>query len=225
MNQSHSYSGVLNFLGYKPRGNYIRDIKIRICQDKIDTKVLEFNREQFMKDNVPKFKKLPLNELFKENSNYNRGSVKKRLLKDNLIEDKCKICGIGSEWQGKPLALQLDHKNGINNDNRLHNLRLVCPNCHTQTPNYAGRGKKLKISELNPDWNKGPRLKQRKIEWPDKKLLEKLLWEKPTMYIAKDYGVSDVAVGKWAKKYGLNKPPRGYWAKQVSFSKNKNKSN
>ena len=57
-----------------------------------------------------------------------------------------------------------------------------------------------------------------KIEWPSKEELEKLLWEKPTTYIAKDLGVSDKAVEKHVKKLGLTKPPRGYWAKSQSNS-------
>ena len=50
----------------------------------------------------------------------------------------CAWCGI-SEWQGKPLVLHLDHANGIHNDNRLVNLRLLCPNCHSQTETYSNR--------------------------------------------------------------------------------------
>ncbi len=53
-----------------------------------------------------------------------------------------------------------------------------------------------------------------KIEHPTKKELFKLIWEKPTTHIAKDFGVSDKAIEKWCKKYGIEKPPRGYWAKQ-----------
>ena len=61
------------------------------------------------------------------------------LYKSGWKEYKCEICGI-SEWQGKELSLQLDHINGINNDNRIENLRLLCPNCHSQTETFSGRG-------------------------------------------------------------------------------------
>ena len=52
-----------------------------------------------------------------------------------------------------------------------------------------------------------------KINWPSKEELEKLLWKKPTMKIAEELGVSDVAISKHIKKLGLTKPPRGYWRK------------
>jgi len=53
-----------------------------------------------------------------------------------------------------------------------------------------------------------------KVEHPSKEELEKLVWEKPTLQLAKDFGVSDKAIEKWCKKYGIEKPPRGYWAKK-----------
>lgn len=56
---------------------------------------------------------------------------------------KC-LCGLGETWEGKPLRLQLDHANGDNTDNREENLRLLCPNCHSQTETYYGRNKRLK---------------------------------------------------------------------------------
>jgi len=60
--------------------------------------------------------------------------------------------------------------------------------------------------------------KQRKVTRPTSEELNKLLWEKPTLAIAKDFGVSDKAIEKWSKAYGLTKPPRGYWAKQASLT-------
>jgi transposase-like protein len=67
-----------------------------------------------------------------------RGNIKRRLIRAGLKEDRCEQCGI-SEWQGRPLALALHHVNGDGRDNRLENLQLLCPNCHSQTENFAGR--------------------------------------------------------------------------------------
>lgn len=63
--------------------------------------------------------------------------VKQRLLRQGRAY-VCESCGI-SEWQGQPLTLHLDHINGINNDNRLENLRLLCPNCHQQTATWGNK--------------------------------------------------------------------------------------
>lgn len=84
----------------------------------------------------------PLNEILVRSSPYtNTSNLKKRLLTANLLQYHCSKCGI-SDWQNEPLSLHLDHINGISDDNRIENLRLLCPNCHSQTPTYAGRAKK-----------------------------------------------------------------------------------
>jgi len=87
--------------------------------------------------------KQALEDILVENSTYlNRTALKSRLIKEEILEYKCALCGNIGEWQGQPLSLQLDHINGINNDNRLENLRLLCPNCHSQTKTFSGRNKR-----------------------------------------------------------------------------------
>ena len=81
-------------------------------------------------------------QVFVENSTYPRHRLKERIIREKLIEHRCAECGIGSEWNGKKLVLQLEHKNGKNNDNRLENLAFLCPNCHSQTHTYAARNRK-----------------------------------------------------------------------------------
>lgn len=85
--------------------------------------------------------KIPDERVFIENSPYvnNRIQLKKRCLDNGWLENECSICGIGPVWNDRPLALQLDHINGVNNDHRIENLRILCPNCHTQTETYAGK--------------------------------------------------------------------------------------
>jgi len=73
-------------------------------------------------------------KLFTENSQYRGIHIKRYIIKYNLLEYKCQWCGLTNEWHGRPLSLELDHINGIGNDNRLENLRFLCHNCHSQEP-------------------------------------------------------------------------------------------
>lgn len=70
----------------------------------------------------------------------NRTHVKLRLIRAGLKESRCEECGI-SKWRGRPLSMALHHVNGDGHDNRLENLELLCPNCHSQTDNYGGRNR------------------------------------------------------------------------------------
>lgn len=85
---------------------------------------------------------IPLVEILVEDFTYSRGPLKIRLINEGILENICSECRIGPEWNGKPLVLALDHINGRNRDNRISNLRLLCPNCHSQTDTFAGRNSK-----------------------------------------------------------------------------------
>lgn len=84
------------------------------------------------------------------NSTTPRKIIKRLILKHNLLDHKCRDCGIEAEWNGKPIVLQLEHINGVNDDHRLVNLCFLCPNCHSQTATYAGRNKQ---STAQPERN------------------------------------------------------------------------
>ena len=72
---------------------------------------------------------------------YSTRNLKERLIKEGILTKICSECGITDEWNNKPITLQLDHINGVRDDHRLENLRLLCPNCHSQTDTYCGRNK------------------------------------------------------------------------------------
>lgn len=142
-------------------------------------------------------------EMFVENSKSNRDKVKKRIRKDNLISYECRDCGMGDTWNDKPITLQLEHCNGVGNDNRIENLCFLCPNCHSQTSTYAGKNKKFKKPKppTNPHWRHLPKPQTRKVERPTKDELDKLIHQYPMTTIGKMYNVSDNAVRKWVRSY------------------------
>lgn len=161
-------------------------------------------------------KKYSLEEILIKNSKYtSTSSLKKRLLKENLLEYKCYNCGI-DKWDNKPISLHLDHKNGIYNDHRLENLRLLCPNCHSQTETY-GTGNNRINNKVRYNCKKcGTKISKRstwcrecakteikystKIDWPDVDYLKQRSKQIGFLALGRELGVSDNAIRKRIKK-------------------------
>lgn len=213
---SNTITQILAFFGMQNKGGNFRTLKARMLQEQIDSSHFTKNRMAgWIK--TPK----PLAEVLVEQSQYSRTNLKKRLIREGHLKEQCYICGQGTIWLGKPLSLILDHINGVSDDNRLVNLRLICPNCNGQTATFAGRNarKKRECKICKRPIVRGGycydcrHISRRKCSRPTKEELAILLWQKPTMLLAKDFGVSDKAIEKWAKKYNIEKPPRGYWRK------------
>jgi DNA-binding CsgD family transcriptional regulator/5-methylcytosine-specific restriction endonuclease McrA len=87
---------------------------------------------------ITRSQRTPTEQLFIAGRPGNRGNLKQRLISDGLRANHCEVCGL-SEWRGHPLSMALHHINGDRLDNRLENLELLCPNCHSQTDTYSGR--------------------------------------------------------------------------------------
>ena len=87
----------------------------------------------------------PLEAVLAAGRRRSRGHVKSRLMTARLKETRCETCGL-TEWRGQPLSLELHHINGDGQDNRLENLRMLCPNCHSQTDTWGARNKGRRTS-------------------------------------------------------------------------------
>lgn len=81
---------------------------------------------------------MPLEQYLLESQDIQSNKVRLKLLKEGYKEAKCECCGY-SQWMGKPISLQLHHKDGNRNNNTLENFQLLCPNCHAMTDSYRGK--------------------------------------------------------------------------------------
>lgn len=145
--ESETVKEVLIKLGLVPSGHNNKTFKKYRDLYSIDTK--HFKKNYHAIANLSRNKKINTSDILIENSTYNRGWLKKRLYDEGLKERICEICGQDENWNGKKMGLILDHINGKHNDNRIENLRIVCPNCNATLPTHCGRNrakKKIKIS-------------------------------------------------------------------------------
>jgi hypothetical protein len=137
--ESLSFSEALRKLGMRPAGGNhatLRRYAERVW--KISTAHFDpdaARRDALRKANRPR----PLEQILVEHSSYCRRSLKRRLFREGLKQPICEMCGQGEIWRGRRMSLILDHVNGRANDNRLENLRIVCPNCAATLDTHCGK--------------------------------------------------------------------------------------
>ena len=212
--KSKTFSEILKALGLRCAGGNFKSLKENLKYRKIDYSfIYETSKIERLKKFNLKNKPIDLSKILVENSSFSRNHLKKRLFKDGVLKHECAECGISNQWNNKPISLQLDHINGIYNDNRLENLRILCPNCHSQTESFAGKNKKLSVSYSKKNNFKncvcGKQItktsmhcksctpKVTKIFWPPPEDIQKMVKEFGYVQTGKKLGVSDNAVRKF----------------------------
>ena len=124
---------------YYDEGHSVRD-----CIDRFGFSRYTWHAAVQRRAIVPRAHPMPMEQLLVADTYRSRHNVKLRLLAEGLKENRCEECGL-TEWLGRPLSMALHHVNGDGRDNRLENLQLLCPNCHSQTDNFSSRNRRPKL--------------------------------------------------------------------------------
>jgi transposase-like protein len=174
----------------------------------------------------------PLSEILVQGSTYHRGHLKRRLFDEGIKQRQCEICGQGETWRGRRMSLILDHINGISTDNRLANLRVVCPNCAATLDTHCGRSLRHPLMlvpcqrcgetflpkasrqrfcsrDCGQRWTRRgiPNPKLRRVERPGYDTLCREIEQLGYSAVGRRYGVSDNAIRKWVRQYELEHDP------------------
>lgn len=160
VNKSNTISEILRIYGLQNKGRNSETLKKRLYKENINFSHIPLgvhsNKGRYLgKD------KIPLQEILDgKHPTYSRNHLKERLLKKGILKNKCEICGLNNIWNNKKIIMILDHVNGISDDHRLENLRMLCPNCNSQQDTFCRGTYKAKEKR-----NKKQYFKYRKNEY------------------------------------------------------------
>jgi len=138
--ESRTITECLQKLGLVNKGRNNKTFLARVQKENIS---IEHIRKQSASVSQSK-KRIPLEDFLVLGREVKGSDLKKKLVSAGLMKDECSVCGQLPEWNGKPLSLELDHINGNRLDNRIENLRIICPHCHSQTDTFRGRANRGK---------------------------------------------------------------------------------
>jgi len=136
---SRSIRQVVAALGLRDNGGNQRTVKLGI--DRLGLDVRHFGRV------ITGL--LGLDEMLVEDRKRNSNDLKRKLIQDGYLQDECFRCGQEPYWNSEPLTLELHHRNGRHTDNRIENLEILCPNCHTQTKNHRGKANRRAVRQAD----------------------------------------------------------------------------
>src|SRR3954454_23643658 len=233
--ESRSYAGVLRRLGLRAAGGNHRTVR-KYVEDVWGIPVDHFDRRREQAGAGPG-RAIPLAEVLVEGSTYHRGHLKRRLLAERLKRPECEMCGQGELWRGRRMSLVLDHINGVHANNRLENLRILCPNCNATLDTHCGRHKTRKHHDracptchelFRPstggqrycsqscagrgERNRRAQATRRRVPRPPYEQLVREIDELGYVGVGRKSGVSDNAVRKWRRAYEAEAdgfPPSG----------------
>lgn len=192
---------IIDKLGLRDHTFYRRQVKADIVKNNIDDSKLDSPRTPARNTNI-----LSLDDILNNKIYLGSHKLKIKLLKNNLISYECSECKLDS-WNNKPLSLQLDHIDGNRFNNNLTNLRLLCPNCHSQTETFSNKRAKIikycakckkSISKRALYCQKCAREENKifKINWPPLTELVSMIENTSYKDTAKSLGVSDNSIKK-----------------------------
>ena len=223
ISRATNWAQTLRLLGYPVKGANYRTVQRWARRWQIPTGHFDPN---IARRGASQARVKSLQEVMIEHSSYARGQLKERLFIEGLKHRVCEICGQGELWHGRHMSLVLDHINGVSNDHRLHNLRIVCPNCAATFATHCGRNLPRERScpgcgqtfsprhirhrycsqgcwgtVLGERLRGVPQLERRKVLRPSYEQLMEDLRTMSFLAIGRKYGVSDRAVRKWIRWY------------------------
>lgn len=139
--------------------------------------------------------------VFVEGSTIARHHIKRRLIKNGLVKYECARCHSNGDWEGEKLSLHLDHINGVSNDNRLSNLRFLCPNCHSLTDTYAGKNSKGLRTFGKPNF-KAEKILSDRLKWAAAKNDPSLRLDEPgwRTRLGQALNISPQKVNQWLSR-------------------------